>query len=55
MFGHAVPMPVAFEPREYGSRAVVQGAGGRRGSAGEEKAAKDIEDLWGPDEKSAGS
>ncbi|MEE9583594.1 MAG: ATP-binding protein [Dehalococcoidales bacterium] len=42
IFGHAVPMPVAFSPREYGS------AGSYKGfmAAAEGKAAKDIEELW---------
>jgi DNA helicase HerA-like ATPase len=47
IFGHAVPMPVAFVPAEYGSaksykRFTATGdSGGSR-----EQAAKDIEDLW---------
>jgi len=54
MFGHSVPMPVAFEPREYGSRESYRALG--EGEADDQKrAVKDIEDLWGPDEKSTGS
>jgi len=40
VFGHAVPMPVAFQPREYGS------AESYRGFAPGEPAEKDIEELW---------
>jgi hypothetical protein len=47
IFGHAVPMPVAFQPREYGSADSYKGFL----SAGEvdiqKKAEKDIEELWG--------
>jgi len=44
IFGHAVPMPVAFQPLEYGSaesykRFMPAGDSGRR-------AEKDIEELW---------
>ena len=46
IFGHAVPMPVAFQPREYGSaesyRAFTLGGETEIG----EQAAKDIEELW---------
>ena len=46
IFGHAVPMPVAFQPREYGSaesyRAFTLGGEAEIG----EQAAKDIEELW---------
>ncbi len=64
MFGHSVPMPVAFEPREYGSRESYQALGEAAASAGDagspasepkKRAVSDIEDLWGPDEKSGGS
>jgi hypothetical protein len=45
IFGHAVPMPVAFQPREYGSpqsyKDFTAGA-----SASPEKVKKDIEELW---------
>ncbi len=45
IFGHAVPMPVAFQPREYGSAQSYQDF-----AAGEvatpEKVQKDIEELW---------
>ena len=44
IFGHAVPMPVAFQPREYGSaesyKSFIPGE-----QIGE--AEKDIEELWG--------
>ncbi len=44
IFGHAVPMPVAFQPREYGSaesyRSFISGDV-------TESADKDIEELWG--------
>ncbi len=46
IFGHAVPMPVPFQPREYGSlqsyRDFVYGGQAESG----EQAQKDIEDLW---------
>jgi DNA helicase HerA-like ATPase len=45
IFGHAVPMPVAFQPREYGSAQSYRDL-----AAGEaprpEKVEKDIEELW---------
>jgi len=40
IFGHAVPMPVAFQPREYGS------AQSYRDFAPPKDAEKDIEKLW---------
>jgi DNA helicase HerA-like ATPase len=40
IFGHAVPMPVAFQPREYGS------AKSYHDFASEEAVGKDIEKLW---------
>jgi hypothetical protein len=44
IFGHAVPMPVAFQPREYGSAESYKGFI----DAGEsdKQAEKDIEELW---------
>jgi len=43
IFGHAVPMPVAFQPREYGSAQSYKDFT----SAGQpEKTEKDIEELW---------
>ncbi len=45
IFGHAVPMPVAFQPREYGSaRSYKDFAAGQ--SEAKEQADKDIEELW---------
>ncbi|HEX78690.1 MAG TPA: ATP-binding protein [Dehalococcoidia bacterium] len=44
IFGHAVPMPVAFQPREYGSAESYRSFTDDAGSA--EQAAKDIEELW---------
>jgi len=41
IFGHAVPMPVAFQPREYGSAESYK-AFGEKGKAG----AEEIEKLW---------
>ena len=41
IFGHAVPMPVAFQPREYGSAESYRSL-----IPGEQKATKDIEELW---------
>jgi len=40
IFGHAVPMPVAFQPREYGS------AQSYRDFAPKKEAEEDIEKLW---------
>jgi len=40
IFGHAVPMPVAFQPREYGS------AQSYRDFAPQKQAEEDIEKLW---------
>jgi DNA helicase HerA-like ATPase len=42
IFGHAVPMPVAFQPREYGSAESYRDFA-PKGEAGAEK---DIEELW---------
>ena len=44
IFGHAVPMPVAFQPREYGSAESYKGFITAEGS--DEQAEKDIEELW---------
>ena len=44
IFGHAVPMPVAFQPREYGSAASYKSF--MENAGGEEQAEKDIEELW---------
>ena len=45
IFGHAVPMPVAFKPRDYGSpesyKELVSGTGPSKKISG-----KEIEDLW---------
>jgi len=40
IFGHAVPMPVAFQPREYGS------VESYKGFIPHEQAEKDVEELW---------
>ncbi len=44
IFGHAVPMPVAFQPREYGSAQSYKGF--TTTGEGDEQAEKDIEELW---------
>ncbi len=44
IFGHAVPMPVAFQPREYGSAESYKGFLDTANDR--EQAQKDIEDLW---------
>jgi DNA helicase HerA-like ATPase len=44
IFGHAVPMPVAFQPREYGSAESYKGF--ITAEEGDEQAQKDIEELW---------
>lgn len=43
IFGHAVPMPVAFRPREYGSAESYRGL---MAAGDEEQVEKDIEELW---------
>jgi DNA helicase HerA-like ATPase len=47
VFGHAVPMPVAFQPREYGSAESYRNLipGGSTDTV--KQAEQDIEDLWG--------
>jgi len=45
IFGHAVPMPVAFTPAEYGSAESYKRFTCESRS-GKEQAAKDIEELW---------
>jgi DNA helicase HerA-like ATPase len=47
IFGHAVPMPVAFQPREYGSAQSYKDFVAAGQPATEEQAEKDIEELWG--------
>jgi DNA helicase HerA-like ATPase len=44
IFGHAVPMPVAFQPREYGSAESYKSFSDTVNNP--EQAKKDIEDLW---------
>jgi DNA helicase HerA-like ATPase len=46
IFGHAVPMPVAFQPREYGSAQSYKDFVPKSQSTIEEQAEKDIEELW---------
>jgi len=45
IFGHAVPMPVTFQPREYGSAESYKGF--ILGEEASRQAEKDIEELWG--------
>ncbi len=47
IFGHAVPMPVAFRPCEYGSAESYKRFTASGGDSSQEQAAKDIEELWG--------
>jgi len=47
IFGHAVPMPVAFQPREYGSAASYKGFTLSEETDSGKQAEKDIEELWG--------
>ena len=47
IFGHAVPMPVAFQPREYGSAESYKGFTLIEGVDSGKQAEKDIEELWG--------
>jgi DNA helicase HerA-like ATPase len=46
IFGHAVPMPVAFQPREYGSAKSYKDFTSPGPSGPSPKTDKDIEDLW---------
>jgi DNA helicase HerA-like ATPase len=46
IFGHAVPMPVAFQPREYGSAKSYKDFTSAGKSSTSEKTEKDIEKLW---------
>jgi DNA helicase HerA-like ATPase len=46
IFGHAVPMPVAFQPREYGSAQSYKDFISNKPSISEVKTDKDIEKLW---------
>ena len=46
IFGHAVPMPVAFQPREYGSAESYKGFISRETNS-PKQTEKDIEELWG--------
>ena len=45
IFGHAVPMPVAFQPREYGSAESYKSFM-QTDVSSDEQAEKDIEELW---------
>jgi DNA helicase HerA-like ATPase len=45
IFGHAVPMPVAFQPVAYDTK-FYAGLTGPGGTAAREQAKKDIEELW---------
>ncbi|MFC1875434.1 helicase HerA domain-containing protein [Chloroflexota bacterium] len=47
IFGHSVPMPVAFRPCEYGSAESYKRFTASGGDSSQEQAAKDIEELWG--------
>jgi uncharacterized protein len=46
IFGHAVPMPVAFQPREYGSAQSYKDLISTRPSAPAKKTDDDLEKLW---------
>jgi len=46
IFGHAVPMPVAFQPREYGSADSYKGLISAGETEIKQQAEKDIEELW---------
>jgi DNA helicase HerA-like ATPase len=46
IFGHAVPMPVAFQPREYGSAQSYRDFGQADSQTTTAQAEKDIEELW---------
>jgi hypothetical protein len=47
IFGHAVPMPVAFQPREYGSAKSYKDLIPNGGTETVKQAEQDIEELWG--------
>jgi DNA helicase HerA-like ATPase len=47
IFGHAVPMPVAFQPREYGSAESYRDFTSAEETEIRGRAEKDIEELWG--------
>lgn len=47
IFGHAVPMPVAFRPREYGSAESYRELAPDGGTGATKQVEQDIEDLWG--------
>lgn len=47
VFGHAVPMPVAFRPREYGSAESYRSFAPFGGTPTKEQVQRDIEDLFG--------
>jgi DNA helicase HerA-like ATPase len=46
IFGHAVPMPVAFQPREYGSAKSYKDFTSAGPTDTPPKTEKEIEDLW---------
>ncbi len=46
LFGHAVPMPVTFQPREYGSKESYRDFMSSEAGETTEQAEKDIEELW---------
>jgi DNA helicase HerA-like ATPase len=46
VFGHAVPMPVAFQPREYGSAQSYKDLAGEAAPRTKAEIDKDIEELW---------
>jgi DNA helicase HerA-like ATPase len=46
IFGHAVPMPVAFQPREYGSAGSYKEFGAVSEAEAIKQADEDIEKLW---------
>jgi DNA helicase HerA-like ATPase len=47
IFGHSVPMPVAFQPREYGSAESYKGFGQIEEADVKKRNDKDIDDLFG--------
>ncbi len=47
IFGHSVPMPVAFQPREYGSAASYKAFGPSDEASVKKQSQKDIDDLFG--------
>ena len=51
VFGHAVPMPVVFQTREYGSAESYRELGFKEAAELKAQMERDVEDLFGPSEE----